>query len=266
VTADLHVEVDGDGPALLLLHGFTGSTATMWPLGRTLTDRRRVLAVDLPGHGRTGLLEPRDHRFEATLAALVRILDQRDIEETDVLGYSMGGRLALGLAVRHPDRIRSTVLVGGTAGYPSDAERAARRRSDSALADDLLERGLEWFVDHWMALPLFESQQRLGDRALADARSLRLANDPEGLVASLLGSGTGAQPSFWGELEAVRGPVLLVVGDEDSRYRRLAFRLASSLSMAAIEVIPEAGHAAHLENLPAVAAAVLGFFDQVDGP
>ena len=56
MTADLHVEAEGDGPALLLLHGFTGSTATMWPLGRTLTDRRMVLAVDLPGHGRTGLL------------------------------------------------------------------------------------------------------------------------------------------------------------------------------------------------------------------
>ena len=265
MTADLHVEVEGDGPALLLLHGFTGSTATMWPLGRTLTARRTVLAVDLPGHGRTGLLEPPDHRFEATLAALVRILDQRGIEETDVLGYSMGGRLALGLAVRHPDRIRSTVLVGSTAGYPTDAERAARRRSDAALADDLLERGLEWFVDHWMALPLFESQQRLGDRALAEARSLRLANDPEGLVASLLGSGAGAQPSFWGELESVRGPVLLVVGDEDARYRRLAFRLASGLALANIEVISDAGHTAHLENLPAVSAAVLSLFDQVDG-
>ncbi|MDG2907540.1 MAG: 2-succinyl-6-hydroxy-2,4-cyclohexadiene-1-carboxylate synthase [Acidimicrobiales bacterium] len=265
MTADLYVETEGDGPALLLLHGFTGSTATMWPLGRTLTDRRTVLAVDLPGHGRTGLLEPPDHRFEATLAALVRILDQRGIDQTDVLGYSMGGRLALGLAVRHPDRARSTVLVGSTAGYPTDAERAARRRSDAALADDLIERGLEWFVDHWMALPLFESQKRLGDHALAEARSLRLANEPDGLVASLLGSGTGAQPSFWGELDAVRGPALLVVGDEDARYRRLAFRLASGLGQATIEVVPEAGHAAHLENLPAVSAAIRSFLDGVDG-
>ena len=89
MTADLHVEVEGEGPALLLLHGFTGSTATIWPLGRTLTDRRTVLAVDLPGHGRTGLLDPPDHRFESTLDAFVRILDQRGIDEVDVLGYSM---------------------------------------------------------------------------------------------------------------------------------------------------------------------------------
>ena len=264
MTADLHVEAEGDGPALLLLHGFTGSTATMWPLGRTLTGQRMVLAVDLPGHGRTGLLESPDHRFEATLAALVRILDQRGIDEADVLGYSMGGRIALGLAVRHPDRVRSTVLVGSTAGYSTDAERAARRRSDAALADDLIERGLEWFVDHWMNLPLFESQERLGNHALAEARSLRLANDPDGLVASLLGSGTGMQPSFWGELDAVRGPVLLVVGDEDTRYRRLAVRLASGLALAQTEVVPEAGHAAHLENLPAVAAAIVEFLHRVE--
>ncbi|SVC38938.1 uncharacterized protein METZ01_LOCUS291792, partial [marine metagenome] len=264
VTADLHVEVEGEGPALLLLHGFTGSTATIWPLGRTLTDRRTVLAVDLPGHGQTGLLDPPDHRFESTLDALVRILDQRGIDEVDVLGYSMGGRLALGLAVRHPERVRSTVLIGSTAGFPTDAERAARRRSDAALADDLIDRGLEWFVDHWMALPLFASQERLGALALAEARARRLANDPDGLVASLLGSGTGAQPSFWGELGVVRGPVLLVVGEEDSRYRRLAFRMASGLSEAAIEVVPGAGHAAHVENLSAVATAVAAFFDLVD--
>ncbi|MBC8364174.1 MAG: 2-succinyl-6-hydroxy-2,4-cyclohexadiene-1-carboxylate synthase [Actinobacteria bacterium] len=265
MTADLHVEVEGDGPALLMLHGFTGSTAAMWPLGRTVTDRRMVLAVDLPGHGRTGLLDPPDHRFESTLDALVHILDQRDIDEADVLGYSMGGRLALGLAVRHPERIRSTILIGSTAGYPTDAERAARRRSDAALADDLVEQGLEWFVDHWMALPLFASQQRLGDLFLAGTRAQRLSNDPDGLVASLLGSGTGAQPSFWGGLHGVSGPVLLVVGEEDARYRRLAFRMASGLPNATIEVVPEAGHAAHVENLPAVATAVAEFLAGVDG-
>lgn len=264
MTADLHVEVEGDGPALLLLHGFTGSTTTMWPLGRTLTGRRTVLAVDLPGHGRTGLLEPPDHRFEATLDALVRVLDQRGHEQADVCGYSMGGRLALGLAVRHPERVRSSVLIGSTAGIASDAERAARRRADADLADELLERGLEWFVDHWMDLPLFASQQRLGARALSEAREQRLANDPDGLAASLLGSGTGSQPSFWGELDAVVGPVLLVVGEEDARYRRLAFRLASGLVEAGIEVVPEAGHAAHVENLPAVEAAVVSFLDDVD--
>jgi len=260
----LYTELKGAGPALLLLHGFTGSTKTMWPLGETLTNRRTVIAVDLPGHGRTGLLPPPGQSFASTLDSLIDTLDGHGIEDADVLGYSMGGRIALGLVAKHPDRVRSLILLGSTAGISSDTERAARRRTDSSLAENIAQKGLEWFVDYWAELPIFSSQTRLDDSTLAEARKQRLDNDPDGLIASLLGSGTGSQPSFWEDLDLIRNQVLLLVGEEDIKYRRLAVRLASRLRKASTAVISGAGHAAHYENLPAVTKAITEFLDITD--
>ena len=262
---DLHVEMDGDGPPLLLLHGFTGGARTMWPLGRRLAPVRHVAAVDMPGHGRTGM--PADSQlfgFEHTVDALARLLEQRDHMPADIVGYSMGGRIALGLAVRHPEHVASLSLIGASAGISDGVERSARRRSDDDLAEDLLDHGLELFVDRWMASPLFASQVRLGPDALADVRAQRMDNDPEGLAGSLRGAGAGSQPSYWHDLAGIHAPTLLVVGDEDPKFRATAMRLAAGLPQSTISVVPEAGHAPHLENLDRTAAVILGFLDELD--
>jgi 2-succinyl-6-hydroxy-2,4-cyclohexadiene-1-carboxylate synthase len=155
---DLHVEMDGNGFPLLLLHGFTGGARTMWPLGRRLTPVRHVAAVDMPGHGRTGLpADPHLFGFEHTVDALAHLLEHRDHMPADVVGYSMGGRIALGLAVRHPGHVASLSLIGASAGISDVVERSARRRSDDDLAEDLLDHGLELFVDRWMASPLWRT-------------------------------------------------------------------------------------------------------------
>ena len=262
---DLHVEMDGDGPALLLLHGFTGGARTMEPLGRRLADVRQVASVDLPGHGRSGMpADPQLFGFGETVDALARLLDKRDHVPADVVGYSMGGRLALGLAVRHPEHVASLSLIGASAGISDPVERSARRRSDDDLAEDLLDHGLEMFVDRWMASPLFASQVRLGPDALADSRAQRMDNDPEGLAGSLRGTGSGRQPSYWQDLGGVEVPTLLVVGDEDSKFRAIAMRMAAGLPDSTISVVAEAGHAPHLENLDGTADVILGFLADLD--
>jgi len=264
VRTRLHTEVEGRGHPLMLLHGFTGDTSTMWPLGHEITGIRTVVAVDLPGHGATGVLDDHaDYRFENTVDALAETTRQLGHDSVDVIGYSMGGRIALGLAVRHPDLVRSSVLIGATAGIVSDVERDIRRRTDDDLAEEILTDGLESFVDYWMDLPLFETQGRLGQNALHDAREQRLRNHPEGLAGSLRGSGSGNQPSLWRELHRVTGPVLLMVGDEDPRFRSLAIRMASGLPHAEIAVLPDAGHAVHLENPAAAVIAIRTFLDEV---
>ena len=264
-SSGLHVEMDGDGPPLLLLHGFTGGAATIWPLGHRLTDLRQVAAVDLPGHGRTGVPDdPQLFGFEHTVDALAPLLDSHRLRPADVVGYSMGGRLAVGLAVRHPGYVASLTLIGSSAGLSDAAERSARARSDDELADDLLERGLEWFVDHWMSSPIFASQKRLGPDALAASRAQRLNNHPDGLAGSLRGTGAGRQPSYWHDLAGLRVPVLLVVGEDDPRYRAVAMRMAAGLTRSAIAVIPGAGHAAHLENPDRTPAAIREVLSQLD--
>ena len=262
---DLHVEMDGNGFPLLLLHGFTGGARTMWPLGRRLTPVRHVAAVDMPGHGRTGLpADPHLFGFEHTVDALAHLLEHRDHMPADVVGYSMGGRIALGLAVRHPGHVASLSLIGASAGISDVVERSARRRSDDGLAEDLLDHGLELFVDRWMASPLFASQVRLGPDALADARAQRMDNDPEGLAGSLRGAGVGSQPSYWQDLAGIYAPTLLVVGDEDPKFRATAMRLAAGLPRSTISVVPEAGHAPHLENLDRTSTVILRFLADLD--
>ena len=115
------------------------------------------------------------------------------------------------------------------------------------------------FVDSWMQQPLFASQQRLDPAILEEQRQQRLTNNAEGLAASLRGAGTGVQPSLWQSLDLVVADALLVVGEEDSKFRRIAMKMSAKFKKSSISVIPDAGHAVHLENLPALNNAICSF-------
>ncbi len=179
--AGLAVEIAGRGPALLLLHGFTGSAETMRAVASELARGYRTISVDLLGHGRSDApRDPSRYALECTAGDLARVLDALGESRAHVLGYSLGGRIALGLAALRPQRVRSALLIGASAGIADPAERAARRRADEALAESLEVDGLESFVTRWMALPLFASQARLGADFLARAREARLRNSAHG--------------------------------------------------------------------------------------
>ncbi len=256
----LHVVEEGQGTPVLVLHGFTGSSASMAGVSRMLRDRHRVVRVDLVGHGDSDA--PRDleaYTIERCVAHLACVLGALSIPRAHLLGYSMGARVALAFAVLHPERALSALLIGARAGFEDPAERAARRRDDEALAARIERDGIAAFVDHWMALPLFATQRRLGAVSLAAARTERLANRPHALAASLRGMGAGAQPPLHTHLAHLEAPVLLVVGEEDQRFAAIARDLAQRLPHARVALVPEAGHAAHLEN-PAVFARFAGAF------
>jgi 2-succinyl-6-hydroxy-2,4-cyclohexadiene-1-carboxylate synthase len=159
----------------------------------------------------------------------------------------MGGRVALAAALDHPDRVASLVLIGASPGIEDEAERRERREADEALARELETEGLAAFVDRWMAQPYFASQRRLGRRRLRLARAERLRGTARGYAASLRGMGQGAQPSLWGRLGELRGPVLLIAGEEDEKYAAIARAMAERIPEARVEVVAKAGHAAYLE-------------------
>jgi 2-succinyl-6-hydroxy-2,4-cyclohexadiene-1-carboxylate synthase len=257
----------GHGPPLLLLHGYTGSGQSMAGLARSLERDYETLAPDLPGHGRT-VLEPvpAAYDFDECLRRLVATLESTGRRRAHWLGYSMGARLALGCAVRHPGSVASLVLLAGRAGIEDPAERAARRAADEALAARLESRGIEAFVDEWLAQPLFATLRRLGAEFFDGERQARLANDARGLAASLRGLGPAAQPALFDALPGVRVPVLLVAGALDPRFVELAHGLARRLPQAEVCLIPDAGHAAHLERPETFARAVREFLRRVDGP
>lgn len=263
----LHVERRGSGAPLMLLHGFTGNGQSMAGVADALAHEYATIAPDLPGHGRSvGAARAACRDFDACLDALAATLEANGHRCAHWLGYSMGARLALGCAVRHPDRVASLVLVAGRAGIEDPAERAARRAADEALAAQMETVGVEAFVDEWLAQPLFASLHRCGSAVLAQERRARLANDPRELAACLRTLGPAAQPPLFADLPRVRVPVLLVVGSLDTRFVDAAHDLARRLPHAEVCEIAAAGHAIHLEQPAAFVDAVRNFLRRAKIP
>jgi 2-succinyl-6-hydroxy-2,4-cyclohexadiene-1-carboxylate synthase len=256
----LHVEARGEGAPLLLLHGFTGSTATWRPLVPMFGTCRRLIAVDLLGHGGSpSPPDPAAYAVEREVERIVGALDGLGVGRTDVLGYSMGGRVALQLALAHPGRIGRLVLESASPGIADPAERAARVRADAALAELLEREGIVAFVDRWERVPLFASQARLPEERRAALRADRLRRDPTGLANSLRGAGQGVAPPVRERLGELTMPTLLIVGQLDERYVALGRQMAERIPNAELVVVPEAGHAIHLEQPGAFETAVSGF-------
>ncbi len=255
------VDVRGGGPPILLIHGFTGSSDA-WGEGllSALARRRRVLAVDLVGHGSSDAPEdPEAYVFGRVVDVLAGLLDDVAGGAADVCGYSMGGRIALGLAVTHPAAVRSLVLESASPGLADPAAREERRAADAALAERIEGAGIERFVDEWMGQPLFAYQDRLPPHVRKRERERRLRGSPTGLARSLRGMGQGAQPPFWEDLRTLSLPVLLLTGADDVRYRDIASAMAAMLPDARARSVPGAGHAVHLEAPDDWLEAVLGF-------
>ncbi len=254
-------ESGGTGTPILLLHGFTGC-AEAWGEGilAGLSSHAPVLAVDLPGHGESDASpDPARYAFEAVVGELVELLAGEGVGQADWVGYSMGGRLALGAAVLHPDRVRRLVLESASPGLGEADARARRRRQDDLLARRLEESGIGPFVDAWMRQPLFRSQEALPVAVLRDARRRRLRNDPLALAAVLRGLGTGSQPSFWDRLPGLQVETLLVTGALDLKYEAVAGRMQASLPRARHVMVPDAGHTVHLEAPRGWLQAVIPF-------
>jgi 2-succinyl-6-hydroxy-2,4-cyclohexadiene-1-carboxylate synthase len=256
----LHVEQTGAGPALLLLHGFTGSSATWsWHAAR-FAPHFRVIALDLIGHGSSDApLDAERYGMERCVEDLLAVLDAVAVARANLLGYSMGGRVALHLAVAAPERISALVLESSSPGIADAAERLARIAADEALADSIEREGLETFVDRWEQLPLFGSQAALPRDIRAQQRAQRLGNQPRGLANSLRGMGAGRQEPLWERLAGLDIPALLIAGELDAKYCAIAYQMAASLPDSQAVIVAGAGHAVHLEQPSTFAQHVIRF-------
>jgi 2-succinyl-6-hydroxy-2,4-cyclohexadiene-1-carboxylate synthase len=246
---DFRVEDHGNGPPLVLLHGFTGSWASWSTLSRDLASDHRVIAIDLIGHGASSApAELSRYAFELALQDVAEVTDQLGVARASWLGYSMGGRLALGMAVDHPERVSSLILESATAGIQHETERLQRAEADQELASRIEEVGIEMFVHEWERLPIWDSQRALPDEVSRVQRDIRLGNRPVGLANSLRAMGQGAQPSYWERLSEIEVPVLLMAGALDRKYVGIAGQMGVRIVDVTLSVVPGAGHAVHLEG------------------
>jgi 2-succinyl-6-hydroxy-2,4-cyclohexadiene-1-carboxylate synthase len=247
--SDFHVEDHGNGSPLVLLHGFIGSAASWSSVSRDLAGGHRVVAIDLIGHGASSApVDPSRYAFEQALHDLAEVTAQLGIARASWLGYSMGGRLALGMALDYPDRVSSLILVSATAGIQDEYERLQRAEADEVMARRIEGAGVEAFVAEWERLPIWESQRTLPDEVSRAQRDIRLGNRAVGLSNNLRGMGQGAQPSYWERLGEIKVPVLLMAGALDRKFVGIAGQMGVRIVDATLSVIPDAGHAVHLER------------------
>lgn len=243
------VRARGTGEALLLLHGFTGRGAAWGTHAAVFARSFRTIVVDLPGHGRTGIhADLARNGVERTADDLALILARLGAVPSNVIGYSLGARVALRLAVAHPETIARLVLESPSAGLASAAERSSRRRADAALAQALERNGIEAFVAGWERRPIFASHEALPPRRAARIHRLRLRNDAAGLASSLRAAGQGAMEPLHGRLAAVRAPTLVIAGALDPVGRARAEAVAAGVPGARLAILDGAGHTPHEER------------------
>lgn len=233
----------------ILLHGFTHTGRSWDAVVAALGPRWHVVAPDIRGHGRSSDAEP------VTLTAVVEDISALAPQTFTLAGYSMGGRIALHVALALGAGVRRMVLIGASPGIADPTEREERREADERLAADIDRSTAEGFARRWAATPVLAGQP---PRVASAAHRDRLRNTPRGLARALRGLGTGALPPVWDRLGELQMPVTLVVGERDRKFQTVAERMAAAIPDARVKIVTGAGHAAHLEAPDVMAAQIAG--------
>ena len=244
--------VSGEGTPVTLLHGFTQNGRSWLEIISRMPQGWMWIVPDLRGHGETRTRAEALCTMDACTRDLEMLWDHLGVTRTHLAGYSMGGRLALHVAARRPERILSLLTIGAHAGLEEEA-RAGRRLGDNALAQRIENDGLEAFVKYWSGLPLFAGLELRGPAFVAQVRAERMTNHIAGLACSLRGMGAGSMDPLWDDLAHVSFPCTFVAGQLDHGYVSSARRLAATVPNGRVDVVSRAGHTVHQERPEAFA-------------
>lgn len=243
---------------IIFLHGFTGSTKTWVPIIEQLPDSVRCITVDLMGHGKTD--SPSDanrYIMYEQVMDLHELFLFLNVTNFTLVGYSMGGRIALAYALAFPKHVKRLVLESASPGLQSEADRLARITADEKLAKKMEIEGLSSFIDFWQDIPLFHSQKKLGEIKLHSIREERMQQAVLGLANSLKGMGTGRQPSYWSRLNELKITVIIITGELDEKFTIIAKQMTELIRYSQHLEVSGAGHAIHVENPVQFATIIL---------
>lgn len=232
------ISVSETGIPVVLLHGFSRN-AESWNDLLVHLSGRAVYSIDLPGHGSAAIAKMTVEDCAEEIAAFVV---RNALKRFHLIGYSMGGRVAMRYALAHQGTLASMTLISASPGIEEMSARDARRQSDEVLAERIEHEGLEAFVDEWMNTPLFRGQERFGKRAVRNARTERMEQRTSGLASSLRNMGQGTMQPMLGELSSLKVPVLLIAGERDEVYREHVRVMSEYLPQAQAIIMEQAGH------------------------
>lgn len=252
-------------PPLVFLHGFLGRGTDWLRIAEQFSGEYFCLLPDLPGHGENLPVTPGASpplSFDTLNADLLCLLDALALPKIHLVGYSMGGRVALSFALHHPARVVSLTLESASPGLTDPRERGTRAGEDDRRADAILSEGVEAFVEKWYTLPLFRSLEN-HPQTRAEIIARRKANDPAGVAQAVRALSPGRQPAAWDQLPRLAMPVSVVVGALDEKYVAIGQQMVALLPEARLHIVPKAGHTVHLEQPEPFISILQDFFSLV---
>ncbi|MEW6492458.1 MAG: 2-succinyl-6-hydroxy-2,4-cyclohexadiene-1-carboxylate synthase [Cyanobacteriota bacterium] len=248
-----------DKPVILFLHGFMGDRNEFNEVTSLLNHQFCCLTVDLPGHGKTRVIGGEEcYTMPNTAQALMHWLDQLNVKECFLVGYSMGGRLALYLTLHFPHRFPKVVLESASPGLKTEGDRRERIQRDFELAEKLEVNDFKPFLLNWYNQPLFASLNNHPDFEYLIVN--RLKNNPLKLAKSLRNLSTGCQPSLWEKLQENKNNLLLLVGEYDAKFIAINSEMARLCQSAKLKIVSNCGHNIHFENPKLFAEDISNFF------
>lgn len=252
---------DADKAPVVLLHGFAQSAESWCDVAPSLAKNRFVVALDCIGHGKSDRPDdPPLYEMSAVLDALSAFLTERFSRKVALVGYSMGGRIALAFACGEPNRVSALVLESAGLGPKTGQQHAAMRHRDADMIERLLSMDIEAFMDEWEQLPIFETQKRLPAELRDRVRRERIANDPRALAYTVRGTGQHSMIDYSSHIKHLPMPILYIAGILDRKYLKIAENLAHEENVSC--VLLNTGHNTHLEDPEAFARQLGGFLDK----
>ncbi|PPJ64566.1 2-succinyl-6-hydroxy-2,4-cyclohexadiene-1-carboxylate synthase [Cuspidothrix issatschenkoi] len=254
--------INPNKPIMLFLHGFMGNINEFDQTIKLLFNNFSYLTLDLPGHGKTEVSDDENYTMSSTAQAIINLLDQLNIDKCFLIGYSMGGRLALYLTLHFPHRFIKVILESASPGLLTETARLARIKSDSQIAQKLSRMtnkdDFYNFLNNWYQQPIFgDIKNHPQYQSMLESR---IANHPLNLVKSLQFMGTGSQPCLWESLTQNTIPLLLLVGEKDKKFIDINMAMTEKCNFIQLKIINQVGHNIHLENTLAFVENIQNFF------
>jgi 2-succinyl-6-hydroxy-2,4-cyclohexadiene-1-carboxylate synthase len=246
VQVNYHTWGNQQNSHLLLLHGFMGCAADWDTVAQALSADFYCIAPDLPGHGGSQIDSEKHSSFENYADSVIELMDSLDCKPLSAIGYSMGGRLLLSLALRHPNRFKKLILESASPGIADRDKRRQRQHSDAALAIRLKETTFSSFLNNWYSQPLFGAIDSA--QGYTSMRQRRLQNSADSLATALSHAGTGQQSPLWDQLPELQPSTLLIYGEHDSKYKEVTAQMLARNDQFETLSLPNCSHAAHVES------------------
>lgn len=235
-------------PTIVFIHGFTGSSSDWLEILPKIDNHFSTIAIDLIGHGKSSSPHNSElYEINSLNKQIKKIIEVFQLDKVIVVGYSMGGRVALNFANEYPNFVKGLILESTSAGILDAKERNERYQSDLLLSEKIIDEDVEKFVDYWINLPLFSSQRSLPKEKLNDIRLAKLNNNPTGLSNSLIGCSTGKMQPLYNRLQFFNFPVLLISGEKDTKYCEINSEMNNLFPLSEHVIVKGAGHNIHLE-------------------